>query len=119
MVRDDIIYTSGGLIEPHTIEDGNTQVVKEIIMHAHGYTTVWGTPIGVGRATDGQGWYQQLTAWWVAHKAARHDAKLVTLRARWDARREAVRPLHADAAIDMVASMHAFSTTTTLCDLAV
>jgi hypothetical protein len=105
------------LIEPHTIEDSRTQEVKEITMHANGHTTVWGTYIGVGRATDGKGWYQQLAEWWAAHKAARHHAKLATLSACWDARREAVRPLHADAAIDMVASTHAFSTTTALCDL--
>jgi hypothetical protein len=88
-------------------------------MHANGHTTVWGTHIGVGRAADGQGWYQQLTEWWAAHKAARHEATLATLNTRWDARREAVRVLHADAAIDMVASTHACSTTTALCALAV
>jgi hypothetical protein len=88
-------------------------------MYAHGHTTVWGTHIGVGRATDSKGWYQQLTEWWVAHKAARHAATLATLSARWDTRREAVRPLHADAAIDMVASTHVCSTTTALYDLAV
>jgi hypothetical protein len=90
---------------------------KEMIMPAHGHAPVWGTHIGVGRATDSKGWYQWLKAWWVAHKAARHDAKLATLKTRWDARREAIRPLHADAAIDMVASTHAFSTTKALCDL--
>jgi hypothetical protein len=90
-----------------------------MIMRAHGQTTVWGTPIGVGRATDAQGWYQQLKEWWAAHKAARHDAKLAALTARWDAKREAVRPLHADAAIDMIASTQAFSATTALCDLGV
>ncbi len=88
-------------------------------MHAHGQTTVWGTPIGGGRTTDGQGWYQQMKEWWAAHQAARQEAKLATLRAQWDARREAVRPFHADAAIDLVASTHAFSTTTALCDLSV
>jgi hypothetical protein len=92
---------------------------KELTMHAHGQTTIWETHIGLSRTTDGKGWYQQLTEWWVAHKAARHDATLATLRARWDARREAVCPLHADAAIDMVASTHACSTTTALYDLAV
>jgi hypothetical protein len=86
-------------------------------MHVNGHTTVWGTHIGVGRTIDGRSWYQQMKEWWTAHKAARQDAKLATLRARWDARREAVRPLHADAAVDMVASTHAFSMTTTLCDL--
>ena len=88
-------------------------------MHANEQTTVWGTHIGVGRATDGKGWYQQIRDRWTAYNAARHGAKLATLRAHWDARREAVRLQHADAAIDMVASTHAFSTTTTLCDLAV
>jgi hypothetical protein len=92
---------------------------KEITMHAHGQTTVWGTPISVGRATDTKSWYQQIRDQWTAYKAARHDATLATLKSRWDARREAVRPLHADAAIDMVASTHAFSTTTALCDLGV
>jgi hypothetical protein len=92
---------------------------KEITMHANGHTTVWGTPIGVGRATDTKSWYQQIRDRWTAYKAARHDATLATLKARWDARREAVHPLHADAAIDMVASTHAFSTTTALCDLSV
>jgi hypothetical protein len=92
---------------------------KEITMHANGHTTIWGTPISVGRATDTKSWYQQIRDQWTAYKAARHDAKLATLRARWDARREAVRPLHAEAAIDMVASTHACSTTTAFCDLGV
>jgi hypothetical protein len=90
---------------------------KEITMHAHGQTTVWGTHIDVNRATDTKSWYQQIRDQWTAYKAARHDAKLATLKARWDARREAVRPLRADAAIDMVASTHACSTTTALCDI--
>jgi hypothetical protein len=80
---------------------------------------VWRTHIGVGRSTDGKGWYQQLKEWWVAHKAAHQEAKLATLKAHWDARREAVRPIHADAAIDMVTSTPACSTTTALCNLGV
>jgi hypothetical protein len=92
---------------------------KEIMMHTNSHTTGWGTHIGVGRARDTKSWYQQLRDQWTAYKAARHDATLATLTARWDARREAVRPLHAEAAIDMVASTHACSTTTAFCDLGV
>ena len=88
-------------------------------MRAHGQTTVWGTSIGVSRATDAKGWYQQLRNRWAAHKAARQQVNLDALHRCWDAKREAVHPLHADAAIDMVASTHAFSTTTALCDLSV
>jgi hypothetical protein len=88
-------------------------------MHAHGQITVWGTLIGVGRATDTKSWYQQIRDQWTAYKAARHDATLATRKARWDARREAVRPFRADATIDLVASMHACSTTTALCDIGV
>jgi hypothetical protein len=86
-------------------------------MHANGHTTVWGTHLGVSRARGTKSWCQQIRDRWTAYKAARHDAKLATLKARWDARREAVRPLHADAALDLVAATHAFSTTTALCDL--
>jgi hypothetical protein len=92
---------------------------KEITMHANGQTTVWGTHIGVSRARDTKSWYQQIRDQWTAYKAARHDAKLAMLRARWDTRREAVRAIHAEAAIDMVASTHACSTTTAFCDLGV
>lgn len=88
-------------------------------MRAYGHASVWRMHIGVGRSTDAKGWYQQIKKWWVAHTAARQEAKLASLSARWDARREAVHPLHADAAIDMVASTHAFSTTTALCDLTI
>jgi hypothetical protein len=88
-------------------------------MSARGHILYWGTHIGVGRATDVKSWYQQMKAWWAAHKTARQEAKRATLTAHWDAGREAVRPVHADAAIDLVASTHAFSTTTALCDLSV
>jgi hypothetical protein len=86
-------------------------------MSAHGHTTVWGTHLGIGRTTDAGGWYQQLRVWWAEHQAARRAAHLARLNARWDARREAVRLPHADAAVDMVAPVHACSTTTALCDL--
>jgi hypothetical protein len=86
-------------------------------MSAHGHTTVWGTHVGTGRAIDAKGWYQQLKEWWQSHKATRQEARLAALKARWDANREAVRFLHADAAVDMVAPAHVFSTTTAMCDL--
>jgi hypothetical protein len=107
------------LIGPYTREEGSTQAVKEMTMHAHGHTAVWGTPIGIGRARDTKSWYQQIMEWWAAYKVERHDNKLATLTAYWDATREAVRPLHADPAADMVAATHACSTTMAHCDLGV
>jgi hypothetical protein len=101
--------------EPHTSERSITK--KEIVMPSHGHTTVWGTHIGVGRTTETKGWYQQLKAWWTEHRTARREANLAALKARWDAKREAVRLQHADAAVDMLAPAHAFSTATALCDL--
>jgi hypothetical protein len=83
-------------------------------MRGHGQASVWRTHIGPGRASTTKNWYEQIRDRWTAYKAARREAKLVTLRARWDSRHEAVRPLHADAAIDMVASTHAFTMTTPL-----
>ena len=98
-------------------EDGMSK--KEVVMSAHGHTTVWGTHLGIGRASDAKRWYQQLRDWWTTHRAARQDVKLATLRARWDARREALKPCRADAAVDLVASTHEGATTTALCALAV
>jgi hypothetical protein len=86
-------------------------------MPAHGHTTVWGTHIGVGRATDANGWYAQLKTWWAAHKTARDGARLSTLKAHWDGRREAIRALRADAAIDLAVPAHARSINMALCDL--
>jgi hypothetical protein len=87
-------------------------------MQSHGHTTVWGTHIGIGRASGGQSWYQQLRDWWIARKAARHAAQLAALKARWDVRREVVTPYRADAAPEMIEAQGVFSTMGQLHELA-
>jgi hypothetical protein len=66
-------------------------------MRAQGHILVWGTPAGKRRVRDANGWYQQLKAWWTAHKAEPEHARMAALDACWDARHERVRPLRADA----------------------
>ena len=83
-------------------------------MHTTGHTTVWGIPIGIGRARDTKSWYQQLRDWWTAHKATRQQAKLEALRRCWDARREAVITQRAEPAPEMAAAHHAISVATML-----
>lgn len=78
-------------------------------MSVHGHATVWGTPISIGCAKDPKCWYQQLKEWWTAHKAARQEAHLAAIAARWDAKREALKPLPADAAADMAAAQSGLS----------
>ena len=85
-------------------------------MPPHGHPTVVGIPIG--RTEDVKGWSQQLYAWWVTHRAARHAAHLAALRTRWDARREAVTPFRADAAPEMAAAHGARSVAMLLYTLA-
>ena len=80
-------------------------------MRAQGHTTVWGTHIGVDRRTDTR-WYQQLKAWWAAHAAARQQAKLVALKACWDAQRETFTSRRADAAPEMAMAQGAFTMAT-------
>ena len=83
-------------------------------MHTNGHTTVWGTHIGIGRASQTRSWYQQLRDWWTAHKAARQRANLDALHRCWDAKREVVTSHRAEAAPEMVAAHHAMSVATLL-----
>ena len=78
-------------------------------MPTNAQTTVWGTPIGDGRATKTKSWYQQLRAWWTAHTTARQQATGEALHRCWDATREAVTPHRAEAALDMAAAHSAHS----------
>jgi hypothetical protein len=87
-------------------------------MSFHGHATTWGTPIGIGRSRHAKRWYAHLHAWWDAYKMARHEARLAALKARWDAQHEAVTPYRAEAAADMMAREHTFSTATVFSDLA-
>jgi hypothetical protein len=86
-------------------------------MPVHGYPTVSGLPIG--RSTEAQRWYRQLRDRWTAHQAARHAAHLASLSTRWDAPREAVTPVRADAAPDMAAAHGARSVAMLFYSLAV
>lgn len=83
-------------------------------MRTRGHTTAWGIHTGRGRARDAKSWYEHLKAWWIAHKAMRHKARLAAIAARWDAKREAVTPFQAESAPEMAAAQHAFSTATRL-----
>jgi hypothetical protein len=83
-------------------------------MRSHGHTTAWGTHIGVGRISDRPRWFEQLKEWWAARASARQQARLTALNAYWDAKREAVRPLRAEAAPEMAAAQHALSMATML-----
>ena len=83
-------------------------------MHANGHTTVWGTHIGIGRASQTRSWYQQLRNWWTAHKTARQQASLDALQRCWDTKHEAVISQRAEAAPEMATAHHAISVATLL-----
>jgi hypothetical protein len=70
-------------------------------MRSHGHATVWGTHIGLRGVSEHTSWYQRLKEWWAARTSVRQQAQLAALEARWDAQHEAVKPLRADAAIEM------------------
>ena len=82
-------------------------------MPAQEHILVWETLAGEGRASDANGCYQRLKAWWAAQKAARRQARMTALDACWDATHEAIRPLRAEAtaqgALTMVSMLYGLS----------
>ena len=76
------------------------------------HATIWGAHIGVGRPRDGTDWYQQLRDRWIAHRAARQEAKVESLSACWNAEPKVYKPLRAEAALEMAIARSAFSTAT-------
>jgi hypothetical protein len=86
--------------------------IKEIMMHADGYTTVWRTHIEVGRSGQVNGWYQQLGAWWTTHKAARLEVRCASPNACWVTAREMLALHRAEAALEMANTQGAFSMAT-------
>jgi hypothetical protein len=85
---------------------------KAVVMRSHGHATVWGTHIGLGRASGGASWYRQLKEWWAWRTSARQQVKLAALQACWDAEHEAIKPLRADAAIEMAIAQGTLSMAT-------
>ena len=75
-------------------------------MRVHGHTITWGTQTGVGGASCKAEWYQQIRAWWAARREARRQAQFAAFEHRWDARREVVRPLPADAVLETVLRLY-------------
>jgi hypothetical protein len=74
-----LVYSSHqavGRLGPPPAPRGSPHEAKEMRMRAPGQTSVWRTPIGIGRAREAKGWYQQLRDWWAARHAARRDAHL-------------------------------------------
>ena len=87
---------------------------EEMGLPSHGQATVWGTPAGLDRAREGAGWRQRLRQWWGARREARRCAVLETLSHRWDPQSETVRPLRAEAALEMAAAHTGLSVATML-----
>jgi hypothetical protein len=106
--KDNIIYQAVGRSDRTPQKTAPRKKQRRSPLSTNGHTTVWGTHIGAGPAREVKGWYQQLRDRWVAYKAARQQAKREALQRCWDARHEAVRPLRADAAIDMVLAQDTF-----------
>ena len=89
------------------------------MMRAHEQATVWGNHITRDRARHCAGWLQQLHDWWLLYKATRRDKKLAALNGCWDAHREVLIPVGAEAAPEMAIARGAISVATQLYGLTV
>jgi hypothetical protein len=82
------------------------------MMMAKVHDTTLSAPVAIGHTTES--WYARIKTWWTA----RHDGRPADLTPYWDARREAVRTLRADAALDMVPQTHVHTAVRAYCALA-
>src|SRR5262245_6542494 len=112
IIRDNSISQAVG--REHRIAEQMSACRQERMMHTRGHTTVWGTPIEIGRARHTKSWYQPLRDWWTVHHAVRQHATLDALQRCWDTTREAVTSYRAEAAPEMAAVHHAMSVATML-----
>ena len=87
---------------------------EEMGLPSHGQATVWGTTVGLDRAREGAGWCQQLRRWWAARRDARRRAMLEALSHRRDPQSETLRPLRAEAALEMATAHASLSVATML-----
>jgi hypothetical protein len=81
-------------------------------MRAHGHGTIGGAHIGGGRAGGSVAWHQLLRDWWTAHKPARREERRASINACWDPKRETVRPLGTEAAIETAVAQGTLSIAT-------
>lgn len=80
-------------------------------MRTHAHTTVWGSHVGMHRPSMGLDWVQRLRRWFASLRAEGRRETPVTFSGAWDARREALRPLRADSALDLAAAQGGPTTT--------
>jgi len=87
---------------------------EEIDLPSHGQATVWETPVDIDRAREGAGWRQRRRQWWAARRDARRRAMLEALSHRRGPQSETLRPLRAEAALEMATAHASLSVATML-----
>ncbi len=78
-------------------------------MRANGHTIVWGTHISFGKAKDRRGVFAHLVSW-LTSKIEKPRRASVVCNGTWNARREELSHLRADAALDIAAARGSFPT---------